>query len=128
MSMLPPIFNVLKNSAPVTALIGTNPVRAYRHGYAPQEPATVRPYVTWQLVSGVPANTLSELPSIDQNTIQVDCWSEGDAQVETLAQAVRDAIEPHAHMTGVIIDSRETDTKLYRISLQFDWWQSRPLN
>jgi hypothetical protein len=122
-SMLPPIFQTLQASPTVTALVAN---RIFRHGSAPQDVVTVRPYVTWQLVSAIPANTLSELPSIDNNTIQVDCWSEIDAQVETLAEAVRDAIEPYAHMTGILIDSRETDTKLFRISLQFDWWKFRP--
>lgn len=118
--MLPPVFQTLMAS-PVAGLTGG---RIYRHGSAPQN--VVRPYLTWALVSGTPENTLSELPSIDRMAVQVDCWSLGDADVEQLAEAVRDAIEPVAHMTSMPIDSQEPDTKLYRISLQFDWWHSRP--
>lgn len=118
--MLPPIYQTLIAS-PVNTLVGG---RIYRHGAAPQN--TVQPYITWFLVTGSPENTLSELPSIDLCTVQVDCWSLSDAGIVDLATAVRDAIEPLAHMTTVPIDSQETDTKLYRMSLQFDWWLSRP--
>jgi hypothetical protein len=120
--MLPPVYQILTQAPAVYSLVSD---RIYRHGSIPHDSA-ISPYVTWQLVTGTPENTLSETPSMDRNTLQIDCWSLGDAQVETLAQAVRDAIEPVAHMTGVILDARETDTRLFRISLQFDWFLSRP--
>lgn len=125
MSFLPPIFETLRASPALVALLGDTIFRVFQHGSAPQDSAAIRPYVTWQLVSGVPENTLSELPSIDRQSVQIDCWADNGAGVNQLAQLVRDTIEPNAHMTGVIADYRETDTKLYRISLQFDWWQSR---
>lgn len=118
--MLPPVYQTLLNS-PAGPMVGG---RIYRHGAAPQ--TTVRPYITWFLVTGSPENTLSELPDMDRCTVQVDCWSLSDADIVTLAIAVRDAIEPLAHMTTVPVDSQETDTKLYRMSLQFDWWLPRP--
>lgn len=119
--MLPPVFARLKTSSALTALVAS---RIYRHGSAPQDSA-LSPYITWTALP-TPENTLSETPGIDRVTLQIDCWSDNDTQVETVATLVRDTIEPVAHMTGVIIDSREPDTKLYRISLQFDWWLSRP--
>ena len=119
--MLPPIFEWLKTSA-VQDIIGTPP-RAYRHGSAPQD--TTRPYVTWQLITGIPDNTLSELPDVDRLSVQVDCWHQTDAGIEVLATAVRNAIEPFGHMTAINLNQREPDTKLYRISLQFDIWQFR---
>lgn len=121
--MLPPVFATLRASSAVLALLGTPP-RVYRHGDAPQD--VPRPYVTWSLISGLPENNLSDPPPVDHLVIQVDCWSQTDEQVEQLAIAVRDAIEPYAHMTGFPVNERERDTKLYRISLQFDWWLSRP--
>jgi len=125
MSMLPPVFQTLLASPAVTAIVGSGlGARIYRHSSAPQD--TTQPYITWFLVSGAPENTLSELPSIDRMSIQVDCWSLSDQGIEDMATAVRDAIEPYAHMLSVPVDSQEPDTKLYRISLQFDWWQSRP--
>lgn len=119
--MLPPIYTWLKDSAAVQAIAGT---RVYRHASAPQD--TTRPYVTWQMIAGVPENNLTATPPIDRISVQVDCWHQTDAGVENLAIAVRDAIEPYAHMTGMPINEREVETKLYRIGLQFDCWVDRP--
>ena len=119
--MLPPIFTWLK-VAPVQAIIGTPP-RAYRHADASQD--ATKPYVTWSIVSGIPDNQLSGLPPSDRYTIQVDCWHQTDAGVESLATAVRDAIEPFGHLTSIPINNRETETRLYRIGLQFDILQAR---
>jgi hypothetical protein len=120
--MLPPIFQTLKSAGPVTSLIG-NPPRAYRHGIAPQ--GVTKPYVTWFIIGGVPENTLSELPQIDRLPVQVDCWDTSDAGVEALATAVRDALEPVAHMTSILLDEYEPETKLYRIGMQFDYFLPR---
>jgi hypothetical protein len=120
--MLPPIFQTLKAAGAVTPLIG-NPPRAYRHGAAPQD--VIKPYVTWFIVGGVPENTMSETPQIDRLPVQIDCWHTTDSGVEALAVAVRDAMEGVTHMTGIILDEQEPETKLYRISMQFDYWLPR---
>lgn len=125
--MLPVVFPLLSAAGAVTAIIGTNPVRAYRHGYAPQN--VVAPYVTWAVISSVPQNALDEVPRVDAASVQIDCWSvntgTGSTGIETLAKAVRDAIEPHAHMVSGPTDSRDAETGRYRISFTFDFWQSR---
>lgn len=118
--MLPPVFQTLKASAAVKDIVGTNPPRIYRHGAAPQN--TDKPYITWQLISGVPENNLSDLPPVDRQSVQVDCWHQTDSGIETLADAVRDAIEPVAHMTAAITDLREPETRIFRISLAFDFF------
>ena len=120
--MLPPVFQTLKASTAVKSIVGTNPPRIYRHGSAPQD--TSNPYITWFALPA-PENTLSEAPLVDRVAVQIDCWHQTDAGVESLAVAVRDAIEPHAHMTATLADLREPETKLYRIALQFDWWLDR---
>lgn len=126
--MLPQVFPLLSASSAVKALIGSNPVRAYRHGVAPQN--VVAPYVTWFVVTGIPENTLEDLPRVDRYEVQVDCWSEntgtGATQIETLAEAVRDAIEPDAYMTSVIANTRDEETQRYRIAMQFTFWTERP--
>jgi hypothetical protein len=118
--MLPPIYSTLRSSSAVVNIVGNS---IYRHGAAPQ--GQTAPYITWSLVFGQPENTLSELPQIDSMQLQVDCWHAKDAGVEELATAVRNALEPYAHMTGSILDEQEPDTKLYRMTLQFDWWLNR---
>lgn len=112
--MLPPIYSTLANDGAVAALVAT---RIYRHGRAPQN--VVAPYITWS-VFGSPENAFDG-PDNDRIRVQVDCWSDDDAQVEALATAVRDAIEPHAHMT--LFENEAGDR--FRMLMQFDWIASR---
>lgn len=118
--MFPNIFQALKSDPSVFALVNT---RIYRHGDAPQD--VTKPYVTWFSVSGTPENNLSDPPPTDRWSIQVDCWSASDTGVETLAEAVRNALETMGHVTGLIINEREAETRLYRIAFQVDVWQNR---
>lgn len=120
--MLPLVFPAIATSA-VKAIVGTSPVRIYRHGQAPED--VIRPYITWFVVTGNPQNNLSDAPCADIDTVQIDCWSEGDTQVETLALAVRAALDAAGHLNTTIIDGYETDTKLYRIGLQASFIKSR---
>ncbi len=123
--MLPPVYQALKNDAAVAALVGT---RIYRHGAAPQN--VVAPYVTWFVVAGTPENALGERPRIDNYQVQVDCWSNntgsGDAQIEQLAEAVRDAMERVADMTGVAVNGKDPETQRYRLGMTFTFWTHRP--
>jgi hypothetical protein len=121
--VFPPIFQILKSSQAIKDIVGTNPPRIYRHSNAPQ--LADRPYITWTIVSVNPENTLSELPVIDMFATQIDCWHQTDAGVELLAREVRDAMEPHCHMVGVVADLHEEDTRLFRIGLQFDFFLNR---
>lgn len=123
--MLPPVFQTLKASAAVKAIVGQNPPRIYRHGSAPQRPDNLPlsdPYITWSLVFGGPENNLSDASPTQRNTVQIDCWHQSDAGVDLLADAVRDAVEPVAHITGVIINEREPESRLYRIGIEADFW------
>jgi hypothetical protein len=120
--MLPPIFTTLQASATVRSLLGARP-RVYRFGEAPQNDS--KPYAVWQIVSGVPENTLSETPSIDRDSIQIDVYSKTDAEIEDIAIAIRDQMETVTHMTAFRTPPREADTRLYRISMDFDYWLPR---
>lgn len=125
--MIPPVLPILAADSVVTGIIGDDPVRFYPHGRAPQ--SVQAPYVSWFVISGNPQNVLDEIPRVDRLDIQVDCWSDnkgtGSQQVQELAKAVRDAIEPYAHMTGIVIDGIDPDTQRYRIGLQFTFWEDR---
>ena len=118
--MLPPVFKTLRASATLVALVAD---RIYRHGSAPQ--GTLAPYITWQLVGGLPENNLSELPPFARMSVQVDCWDDDDERVETVARAARDAIEPVACMTGIPVDDQDPETLRFRLALQFDWFVGR---
>lgn len=118
--MLPPLYAVLMDSSAVTNIIGN---RCYPFGEAVQD--TAKPYVVWDVIGGLPDNNLSNAPSVDSITIQVDCYHQSPVGIEALADAVRQALEAVAHITGYPVNEREPDTKLYRIALQLDWWYTR---
>lgn len=122
MALLPPIYQHLKAAPAVTAILGANP-KVFRHGQAPA--GSVAPYCVWMVIGGDPENELSAAPASDRLALQVDCYHSADSGIEQLAQAVRDALEPHAHLTGIPVDQRETETGLFRIALQFDYWLKR---
>jgi hypothetical protein len=120
--MLPKVFPLLAGSPSVRALIGTNPTRAYRHGSAPQ--GVVVPYVTWSIAGGAAENAFDGACA-DLFRVQVDCWADTDLGVESLANAVRAAIEPAAHLVAYVANERDAATQRYRLSMAFDWWANR---
>lgn len=119
--MLPRVLPVLTTPA-VLAIVGGTPVRIFRHGAAPQD--TAKPYVTWFEVTGQPYDQISGLPCGDFDSVQIDCWSMDDTQVETLARAIRDAVDAAGFSNRLVINHRDPDTKMYRIGLQADFINS----
>lgn len=118
--MFPPVFETLTADSYTLALVGS---AIYRHDDAPND--RVPPYLAWS-ASIAPENTLSETPGIDRVTVLVNCYSDDDGELLAIATAVRDAIEPFAHLVSMPIDNRDRpDTKLYRMALQFDWFVHR---
>jgi hypothetical protein len=118
--MFPPVHQTLLQDSTVQSLIGS---AIYRHDDAASD--IVGDYAVWS-VSGAPLNNLSDLPPVDQWTVSVTVWSDDDQRVETIAQAIRDALEPVAHLISIPVDNRDRGaTKRYRITMQFDWWFSR---
>lgn len=118
--MLPPVYSTLRASSAVVDIVGD---RIGQHGEIEQDAA--RPYITWQLIGGVPENQLSDVPDTDLIQVQLNCWHATSAGVEALAEAARDAVEPYAHITGYPVDQREAETRLHWIAIQVDWWLNR---
>lgn len=121
--MIPPIFAVCAADAAVQSALGTNPVRLYQFGFAPQKVAA--PYAVWQLVGGVPGNYITGLPDHDQLAVQVDVYGITSTEVRTATLALRDAIEPHAHIVAWRGEDREAETMLFRVSFDLDWIVTR---
>jgi len=117
--MFPPIFGVCAASNAVKALIGSSPVRLWPFAAAPQAPAL--PYVVWQLVGGSPENYLDRVPDADRYTLQVDVYATTVSAARNVAEALRDAIEPHAVITAWRGESRDPETKNYRYSFDIEW-------
>ena len=118
--MFPPIYATLKNWPAVFAIVGE---RIGAHGEVPQD--TTRPYVTWQLISGTPDNCLADTPPNERDTVQVNCLHQTDAGVRALALAVRNALESIGHVTGIPVDQRDPETRLYWVALQADIFEMR---
>jgi hypothetical protein len=120
--MLPPVFQTLKASTDIKAIVGTNPPRIWR-GMVPQRHQTSpqQPYITWLLISGVPELNLSDTP-IDRQSVQVDCWHTNEAGADSLGTLVRDTLEVVTHVTQYEFFPEEPETKLHRVSITADFW------
>lgn len=120
-----PIFTTLNAAPAVVALLkaGSGQLRVYPAGEAPQN--VVKPYLTYQQVTGLPENYLGQVPDIDNFGDQIDVYGITLAQVLQIVEVVRDAIEPVAHITAWLGTSREADTRLYRFSFEVDWYTDR---
>jgi hypothetical protein len=121
--MYPPIFEIVAADSDVQTNLGASPTRFYPFGEAP--PNVIKPYAVWQFVTGIPENYISEVPDTDTMSIQIDAFAESASQVRDVAQALRDAIEPHAHVVSWRGESRDPDTRNFRISFDVDWIVSR---
>ena len=113
--MTPPVFQLLSGAAAVVALVPASRIRG--QGYAGETP--VAPYITWQIVDGLPENYTGNRPGMDTFRVQVDCWSTTAAGAKQVAEACRDALEPHAQCVAIFGDDYDSEAGLYRYG--FDW-------
>lgn len=113
-----PIYSILSNAAPVVSIVSN---RIYRNE-APQ--GTSDPYVVWEIQAGFAENGFKEV-SADVFSVEVSVWAKTQATCDQLAIAVRNAIEPHAHLITYTNDSIDTPTKLKGFRMSFDWILSR---
>ena len=121
--MYAPIFTTISASAGVKALIGSNPVRCYPFGMAPQ--GVQLPYVVWQSITGSPENYINQTPDIDKFSIQVDVYATTETSARNVAKALRDVIEPLAYITSWRGESIDPDTLHKRFSFDVDWFVKR---
>lgn len=118
--MLPPVFSLLSNDAAVGALLGAgNACRVYPWGSAADNVA--KPYVTWYVVTGIAENTQSDPPPMDSFTTQIDVWGDDTGSTVAAAQAVRNAIETIAYVTGYNPSDRDPDTGRFRYSFDAEF-------
>ena len=117
--MMPPIFHPVAASAAARAALGTAPVRFFPFGGAPQDVAL--PYAVWQTVGGAPENYLGNPPDADVCTVQVDVYAAEPDSAAAAILALRDAIEPHAHITLWLGGKRDDATGRWRSTFRLDW-------
>lgn len=118
----PVLFDTLNNSNAVKAVLGV-PLRVYPWGRAPQN--VRKPYATYDVYNAVPENYLGNRPDIDNKGTQLQIFSDDTGKLDACFIAVRDAIEPVAHITSFQTIARDDDTDLYSIILDIDFWESR---
>lgn len=125
--MLPNVFPVL-NTPEIQALVG-NPSRIYDFGSAPPKAKT--PYITFWNVSGIPHDQLSGAPCSDFDAVQIDIYAgpsdSGRAQVRELARLVQSALDNAGIANRLIIQGRDNDTRLFRVSLEADFISNRAI-
>lgn len=125
----------------VRALIGDGAsppnIRLYPAGNIPQSngaASEILPAATYQTIGGAPANTFHPHAPADNERIQLDCWSTDYDQAQSVADALRAAIENEdaqvAQSVGIQIVSfngrdYEPETKRYRVSFDISVWLSR---
>ncbi|HRN97683.1 MAG TPA: DUF3168 domain-containing protein [Candidatus Saccharibacteria bacterium] len=121
--MIPSIFPLIAADQACKNTLGSSPVRFFQFGFADQN--TAYPYAVWQQVGGEPENYLGNLPDTDTYTLQLDVYGKSSSSVIAAATALRDAIEPRAHVVSWRGQTRESETKDYRVSFDIHWIQSR---
>jgi hypothetical protein len=121
--MTPNAFAAVEANYECRKLLGESPTRFWPFGATPQNP--VKPYATWQVIYGTPENYVDCAPDIDSIGIQVDVWGDTISSVREVAEAIRRAVEGSAHVVALNGETREPDTKLYRVSFSVDFWQLR---
>lgn len=121
--MIPPVFDILKASTAVKALVGNNPVRVFPFGSAPQN--VTRPYATYSVFNGQPENYLDQVPDIDNMGTQIDVWADSVSSCEAVSVAIRNALEPSAHMTSFSGNDRDPETRLFHCRMDFDFFEGR---
>lgn len=119
----PPVAEALAADAAFLEMSGG---RVWRHGRAPR--ARTTPYAVWQVISATPENCLSDSPGEDRVAIQLDLYHASDdpeAGIDRLAFLARRALERFCVCTGAPINERDSESDLYRVALQFDWFWPR---
>jgi hypothetical protein len=119
----PPVFSLLAAAAGVTAIIGTSPVRCYPGGEALQ--GTAAPYIVWQIVSDNVQAYLAGAPSGDQLRVQLDLYATTRDQCAALLRQVQLALDEAAYQISYNVDEREPETRLWRMSVDYDFWVER---
>jgi hypothetical protein len=116
--MFSPAYEIAKASGAVVAALGT-PLRFYSFGDAEQD--GTKPYAVHQVVSGNPENYLDRVPDADSLLVQVDVYGKDMGATKTAATALRDAFEPVAHVTGYGGQTREIETRLWRVTFTVEF-------
>ena len=116
------MFQILTANAAVQQFLGS-PVRVYPWSRAPQN--CPRPYAVYSVITALPENYLGNLPDLDRKTVQINVYATTGENLEDCFRVIRDALEPHAHMTSYATSALDVDTDLYSCRMDFDFLENR---
>lgn len=117
---LPPVFDVLKASAGLIAIVQNRIFQTVAGETAE------RPYAVWSITTAVPANNLSDPPREDDQRVTVSVYAKDQGEARRGIQFAADAVE--AEIGDIIFgpwDTYEPSTKLYRYSFDVEIWNAR---
>lgn len=120
--MNPQIYTLLNASNAVKLLLGS-PVRIYPWGRAPENPK--KPYGVYGVYNANPENYLDKVPDIDNKGTQLNIYADTAEKLDSCFTAVRNVLEPHAHMTSFSTVDLDEETNLYSCRMEFDFWEDR---
>lgn len=104
----------------VTALVG----QRVAAGIMPE--GTVRPYVTYALITGERIPSMTDSGLMRHARIQLDCFADSYSVAKQIALAVQTAIEASALFEVVFItdqDLYDPETNLFYVVLDYSVWQ-----
>lgn len=117
--MFPKVYRTIHTPS----VAGIVDIRIARHGEIAQ--TEQRPYIVWQIATSAAFDNLSSAPGGDFTTVQLDCYHQTDAGAEQLAKAVRAALDAVLIVNRVVLNVRDSETKLYRVGLEADFIDQR---
>jgi len=112
------VFQLIKASTPVTALLGTNPTRFFEFGTAPMLEQT--PYATWQELYGSPFNLVEGGAPADMVKAQIDVWAETAQEVRQVTAAIRNAVDKAGTVT-FYQNTWDEPSRLYRCTIHYNY-------
>jgi hypothetical protein len=117
------LYSVLKADPTVAALVVSGGVTRIYPLEVPQD--VVMPAVVYQRIASAPEVTLDGDAGLDAVRVQVSCWAATYAGAKELAAAVRAAVNASnlRAVTEIEIDDRDTETRQYRVIIDFRIWQ-----
>ena len=110
----------LKGNAPLAALVGTKIFPLI----VPQ--GTAFPCISYQRISGMPANTLSGHSGLEEIDLQIDVWAKTYTEAKAIAKAVRAAMPakgtPFSAHLRMDEDLPGDDGTYFRVSMEYVVW------
>ena len=105
------LFEYLDADTGLTTVVAS---KIYPH-LAPTDVAL--PYITYQQIANPSEHHTAAAAAIARPTIQFDCWANSDVELESVTEALRNALDGFQHTN---IGSGPTDVKAVFVESQFD--------